>query len=242
MIEFFLICTTTLFVIVDPIAAVPLFLAMTPNDAPASRLRMARRAAFVCWGVLMAFAVAGDWLLGLLGITMQAFQLAGSVVLLLVALDMLRALPSRVRATNEETDAAIEKEDVAVTPLAVPMLAGPGAITTVLLFRSQVQTITHEILLLAAISLVSLLTYIILRLSIYGGRWLSPIANRLITRLMGLMLAAVAAQFALNALGMGTEIPRWRYNYQMHKLERSNADTHMICPLRLSVSLSTYIG
>ena len=114
---------------------------------------------------------------------------------------MLRALPSRVRFSDEEADAGVAKEDIAITPLAVPMLAGPGAITTVILLRNQADTFVKELLLLVAVVIVCGATYIILRLSIYGGRWLSPIATRLTTRIMGLLLAAIAVQFALNALG-----------------------------------------
>ncbi len=199
--EYFLLAVSTLFVIVDPIAAVPAFLAMTPSDTPEQRMRMARTAALVAAGVLISFALTGNLIFRLLGITISAFQIAGSIVLLLVALDMLRALPSRVRFTDEETDAGVAKEDIAITPLAVPMLAGPGAITTVILLRNQADTFMKELLLLVAVVVVCGATYIILRLSIYGGRWLSPIATRLTTRIMGLLLAAIAVQFALNALG-----------------------------------------
>lgn len=198
--EFFIVSLTTLFVIVDPIAAVPAFIAMTPSDPPTKRIKMAGIASIVTWAVLTFFAIAGDLIFRIFGLTIQAFQLAGSVILLMVALDMLRAIPSRVRLTEEETFAGAEKEDIAITPLGIPLLAGPGAITTVLLFRSQVDSFIKEALLLLSITLVSIGTYGILRASAYGGKWLSPIATRLITRLMGLLLAAVAMQFAINAL------------------------------------------
>lgn len=132
-----LLAFCSLFVIVDPLAAAPAFLAMTPTDSPEQRLRMARLACCVMGGVLLAFALGGKLIFKLLGITMPAFQLAASLVLLLVALDMLRARRSRVQATEEETVAGTEKTDIAVTPLAIPMLSGPGAISTAIVLKAR---------------------------------------------------------------------------------------------------------
>src|SRR5229473_3659947 len=135
--EYMLLAASSLFVIIDPLATVPAFLAMTPTDSPEQRIRMARLACCVMAGVLIGFAVAGKWIFKFLGITMPAFQLAASLVLLLVALDMLRAQRSRVQETSEETAAGVEKTDIAIAPLAIPMLAGPGAISTAILLQHQ---------------------------------------------------------------------------------------------------------
>ncbi len=188
------------FVIVDPLAAVPAFIAMTPGNLPADRVRMARLASVVMAGVLLAFAFAGRWIFKFLGITMPAFEIAASIVLLLVALDMLRAQRSRVLETREETDAGIEKLDIAVTPLAIPMLSGPGAISTVILLQNQAQNLPQQIALCVSILLVSGATYLILRVSEHGMQWLSPIALNIAIRIMGLLLAAVAVQFMINGL------------------------------------------
>lgn len=200
MIEYALLAISTLFVIVDPIAMVPAFLAMTPTDTPAQRIRVAKIASLTSAAVLLFFAWAGKLFFKLLGITLPAFQLAGAIVLLLVALDMLRAQSSPVRVTPAETDAGAEKSDIAVTPLAIPMLAGPGAITSAILLRNQADSVAKQIMLLTAILLVCASIYVIFRLSAHGARWLSPIALRLVTRIMGLVLAALAVQFAANAL------------------------------------------
>jgi multiple antibiotic resistance protein len=191
---------SSLFVIVDPLATVPAFLAMTPNDTPEQRIKMARLACWVAAGVLLAFALAGKWIFKFLGITMPAFQLAASIVLLLVALDMLRAQRSRVQETSEETAAGAEKTDIAVTPLAVPMLAGPGAISTAVLLHNQAVGLAQRLALYGCIVAVAFGSYVILRLSAHGARWLSPIVLNITARIMGLLLAAVAIQFALNAL------------------------------------------
>jgi multiple antibiotic resistance protein len=200
MAEYVLLASSSLFVIVDPIAVVPAFLAMTPHDSPRQRERMARLASFVMAGVLIAFALSGRWIFQFLGITLPAFQIAGSIILLLVALDMLRAQRSRVQETREETEAGTHKVDIAVTPLAIPMLAGPGAISTVILLHNQADGLTQDIALCACILGVSLGSYLILRLSATGARWFNPIAMKITTRIMGLLLAAVACQFMINAL------------------------------------------
>lgn len=198
--EFALLTLTSLFAIVDPFASVPAFLAMTPNDTPQQRMKMAKSASLMAAATLLVFAFAGQWIFKLFGITMPAFQLAASVVLLLVALDMLRAQPSRMRETSEETSAGAEKNDIAITPLAIPMLAGPGAMTTVILFQGQAETVARNLILCGSILVVALSAYVVFRLSARGASWLSPIALRIVNRIMGLLLAAVAFQFGLNAI------------------------------------------
>src|SRR5882757_4530553 len=174
--EYVLIATSSLFVIVDPLAVVPAFLAMTPTDSPEQRIRMARLACCVMAGVLIVFAIAGKWIFKFLGITMPAFQIAASIVLLLVALDMLRAQRSRVQETKEETAAGAHKTDIAITPLAVPMLAGPGAISTAILLQAKPADFFQSAALFGCILGVSLVSYLILRFAARGARWLNPIA------------------------------------------------------------------
>ena len=198
--EYILLASSSLFVIVNPLAAVPAFLAMTPTDTPQQRIRMARLACCVMACVLIIFSAAGKWIFKFLSITMPAFQLAASIVLLLVALDMLRAQRSRVQETHEETAAGVEKSDIAVAPLAIPMLAGPGAISTAIVMQNQAAGWLEVAALYLCIIGVSLGSYIILRLSVRGARWLSPIAMNITVRIMGLLLAAVAIQFAINAV------------------------------------------
>jgi multiple antibiotic resistance protein len=198
--EYILLAASSLFVIVDPLSTVPAFLAMTTHDSPEQRVRMARLACWVAAGTLLGFAVAGQWIFKFLGITMPAFQLAASVVLMLVALDMLRAQRSRVHETSEETAAGAEKTDIAVTPLAIPMLAGPGAISTAILLHNQAASLGQRVGLYGCIGAVFIASYLILRISATGARWLSPIAMSITTRVMGLLLAAVAIQFMLNAI------------------------------------------
>jgi multiple antibiotic resistance protein len=199
-IEYILLAVSSLFVIVDPLAAVPSFLTMTANDSPEQRIRMARLACCVAAGVLLVFAAAGTLVFKIFGITMPAFQIAASIVLLVVALDMLRAQRSRVRETNEEMQAGVAKTDIAITPLAIPMLAGPGAISTTILLQNEAHGIAEHIAVFGCILLVAFGSYLILRVAARGARWLSPIVMSIATRIMGLLLAAIAIQFILNAL------------------------------------------
>jgi multiple antibiotic resistance protein len=198
--EYTLLAFGSLFVIVDPIATVPAFLAMTPRDTPEQRIRMARLASIVMAAVLLIFAVAGKIIFKFLGITMPAFQIAASIVLLIVALDMLRAQRSRVVETTEETTAGAEKADIAITPLAVPMLAGPGAISTAIVMHARAADVAQHIALYASILAIALISYLIFRVSARGAGWLSPIAMKVTTRIMGLLLAAVAVQFMINGM------------------------------------------
>ena len=198
--EYAVLAFSSLFVIVDPIATVPAFLAMTARDSISQRLHMARTACLVVVGILMGFALIGQWIFTLLGITLPAIQVAGALVLLLVALDMLRAQRSPVQETAEETAAGATKEDIAVTPLAIPMLAGPAAISTVILLEAQAISWAQRGVLLACVVLVGLASYITLALGATGAKWMSPLAEKIMTRLMGLLLAALAVQFLFNGL------------------------------------------
>ena len=198
--EYILLAASSLFVIVDPLACVPAFLAMTRDDDERHRSRTAGLACVVVAIVLVGFAAVGKWIFRFLGITMPAFQIASSILLLLVALDMLRAQRSRVQETTEETEAGVSKDEIAITPLAVPMLAGPGAISMAVTLQAQAADLYQTIALYGCIIGVSVASYVVLRLSASGARWLSPIALKIATRIMGLLLAAIAIQFSLTAL------------------------------------------
>ena len=161
---------------------------------------MARMACVIAALLLITFTLVGEVIFRILGISLPAFQLAGSIILLLIALDMLRARRSRVQETREETAAAADMADIAVTPLAVPLLAGPGAISTVLLLKSKADSWDKLTALLVIIAAVSAVSYLVLALSARGAKWLGPVTLRVTTRIMGLLLAAIAMQFLLNAL------------------------------------------
>jgi multiple antibiotic resistance protein len=209
LLQYVLFAFSSLFIIVDPLATIPAFISMTADDSVQDRQRMARLACTVMAVVLIVFAVAGKWIFKYLNITMPAFQIAASVLLMIVAIDMLRAQRSRVQETKEETAEGSHKTDIAVTPLAVPMLAGPGAIAMVISLQTKAVDIFQHAALFGCIIGVSIVSYLILRVAARGAKWLSPIALRITTRIMGLLLAAVAIQFLINALqDLGVALPR----------------------------------
>src|SRR5271170_4352650 len=175
LMEFTLLALSSLFAILDPIAVVPAFIAMTAQDAPAAKLRMARLACSVAAGVLMLFAAAGDLIFKVMGITLPAFELAGSILLLRIALDMLYAKRSAARETEEEVAEGAAQEDIAITPLGVPMLAGPGSITTALILFHQAKGAAEVAALFVAIVLVCAAAYVILWVVVHGTRFISPL-------------------------------------------------------------------
>ena len=195
-----MLAASSLFVIIDPLATAPAFLAMTPNDSREQRLRTARVACMTAAGILLSFSLTGPLIFKIMGITMPAFQMAGSILLLQVSLDMLRAQRSRVKETDAETQAGVDKTEIAITPLAIPMLAGPGAISTTVLLQNEATTWAQHVALYLCIGAVCFVSYLVLRLSARGVQWLGPIAMSLAIRIMGRLLASVAVQFMLNAL------------------------------------------
>lgn len=203
MLDYAFLTFGSLFAIVDPFAAIPTFLAMTSHDSAKERRRMARTACITCAGVMSAFALLGPAIFRVFSITLPAFQVAGGLVLLLSALDMLRAQKSPLKETPEEVAEGMSKQDIAITPLAVPLLAGPGAITTSIVLAGRATTLTHKAVFFAIIALVGLVSYWTLTIAAESAKRLSSTFLNIITRLMGLLLAAIGVQFILSALKIG---------------------------------------
>lgn len=203
MLEYALLTFASLFAIVDPFAAIPAFLAMTAQDTVAQRRRIAQTASCTCAAVMMVFAAIGPAIFRTFGITLPAFQIAGGLILLLSALDMLRAKRSPLQETAEETEEGRSKQDIAITPLAIPMLSGPGAITTAIVLAEKAHGWGHRAIFYLCIAAVAYSTYWILDAAASGAKKLGPTVLNIITRLMGLLLAAIGVQFILTALKMG---------------------------------------
>ncbi|MBM3739171.1 MAG: NAAT family transporter [Acidobacteria bacterium] len=153
----------SLLAIVDPVAAVPSFLAMTANESSAHRRVIIRNACIACVGLLMVFALGGKLIFKVFSITLPAFRIAGGFILGMTAFDMLRAEDHR--ATPDEIEEGRRKVEIAITPLAVPILAGPGALSTVMLMMSRSTGLASALPVLTAIAVTGLACYIVLRLS-----------------------------------------------------------------------------
>ena len=200
LLQFSLVAFTSIFVLVDPIAAVPTFLAMTDGSDRMRRRHMALRAAWTCLVVLLVFSIAGTLIFKLFGITLAAFKIAGGLILGLIGLDMLKAKRSATKETPGDTEEGAEKEDVGIIPLGVPMLAGPGAISSVMVLMTQNPDWPHALVILAAIGATAALSYVVLAAADRISSHLHDSGIRILTRMMGLLLTAIAVQFVLNGL------------------------------------------
>ncbi len=198
ILEFSLVALSSVFFIVDPLAAIPSFLVMTAEDPEAKRRRMARQAAWTCLWVLSIFSLAGSRVFTLFSLTLPAFKIAGGIILFLVAIDMLQARRSGTQEVTEERLEGAEKDEVGVTPLGIPMLAGPGAISTVMVLMGQSRNWWQVIPVFAAIGITACASYYILAGASRVRRFLGETGIRILMRLMGLMLTALAVQFVLN--------------------------------------------
>ena len=199
-VRFSLLALSSIFFLVDPFATLPTFLAITQGYDPARRKRTARKGALTALIVLSTFAFAGEAIFRLFGITLPAFELAGGIVLLMIGLDMLQAKRSATQETPGDTQAASEKEDAGIVPLGVPMLAGPGAITSVMVLVGQVQSRWQMVAILISIAVTALISYLVLGHSTIVARVLGDTGIRILVRVMGLLLVALAAQYFVNGL------------------------------------------
>src|SRR5690606_37306308 len=157
--SFFLVSISAFFFVVDPIGLVPIFLALTRRDSPQKREKAARKATLIFFVVVSFFALGGGVGCDLLGVSLAAFKVAGGLLLLLTALDMLRSKQSDTRTSDQEIDAAARKEDIAIVPLAMPLLAGPGSIATAVVLTSRANSWFQISLVVVAVAAVALLTY-----------------------------------------------------------------------------------
>ena len=196
-----LLAVSALFFVVDPIGLVPIFVSMTAGYTAEKRKATARKATTIFVLVVCFFAVAGSVVFRLLGVSLPAFKIAGGGLLMLTALDMLRGSDTSHRSSDEEIDEATQKADIAVVPLAMPLLAGPGAIATVMVLTSRNAHPWDIPVVLIAVVVVGLSTYLILAASHWFDRILGTSGRSILERIMGLILAAIAVQFVLDGLG-----------------------------------------
>lgn len=203
--SFFFSSFVTVFFVVDPPAAVPLFISMTATYPADEKRRTAMRASLIAFVVLSVFAAAGGAIFRLLHVSLGAFRMAGGLLLFLLAVDMLRAQRSRQRTSPEEEAEAADTEDVSVFPLAIPMLAGPGATSAVMVLMTHAEQAWQTGTIFASIAVTAALTYGILRFASSIGERVGQTGLNVLQRIMGLVLAAIAMQFIVD--GIGTVLP-----------------------------------
>ncbi|MGK2963258.1 MAG: MarC family protein [Gemmatimonadaceae bacterium] len=197
--QFALVTFTSILFLVDPIAVIPAYLAFVRRESPQRRAATARAACVAAGLTLIIFAAAGDSILKLFGVTLPAFRIAGGLILWLVAMDMLRAKRSTQEGTEELKEGQL-KEDVAITPLGIPMLAGPAAMSTVMVLSAQAVGAASHAIVYASIIVVMLISWASLRVADRVFARLGESGIRVATRIMGLILAAIAVQFVLSGM------------------------------------------
>jgi multiple antibiotic resistance protein len=201
MIELFISAFATFFVVIDPPGCAPIFASLTSGASDQHRRSMALRSLAVAGLILLAFAVFGEAFLGALGISLDAFRIAGGIMLFLIALEMVFEKRQERRENRAET-AKAEKapEDISIFPMGIPMIAGPGSIASAMLLMSRGQGLAQDLVVLAALALVLLLTLAALLLAGPMMRLVGHRMEAMITRLLGVILAALAVQFVIDGI------------------------------------------
>lgn len=190
-----------LFVVIDPFGLAPMFAALTHGETVPSRRHTAVKGVLIAGAILLVFTLAGAGLLAYLKINTASFSIAGGILLLLLAMDMVLVRHSGLRLTTlREQEEAMNKTDISVFPLAIPMIAGPGALTTILLLRDAPVVSMETAVILLVLVVVLLLTLVMLLLSVQVGRLLGETGANVMTRLLGIILTALAVQYILNGL------------------------------------------
>jgi len=193
--SFTLLALTSVLFIVNPIAVIPTYLVITQKETAPQRAKTARRACIAAACILIAFAIAGTQIFKMFGITIDAFRVAGGLILWVVAMDMLHGV-RRTQEGHEEISEGSTKEDVALTPLAMPMLAGPGAISTVMVLAAE-GTAAERVAVYVAVLVTMGVSWLVLRVGERVVLRMGGTGIRVMTRIMGLLLAAIAIQFVL---------------------------------------------
>jgi len=191
---------TALFAIVNPLGAIPLLVTLTDGYDRKEKARVITRAVLTGFTVLIVFALFGNYIFAFFGITISAFRIAGGMLLTTVGFSMMRGQPPRTKSTPEEREEAADREDIGIVPLGIPMLAGPGSITTVMIFVSKSEGIPQVGAVLFSILATMLIAYF---LFIYGDRIFGKIGrvgSRAFSRIMGLIITAIAVEFIIEGI------------------------------------------
>lgn len=189
-----------LLAIINPFGVIPIFISMTADQNTVQRKKTIDRVALGVIIILLVTLFCGELVLTFFGITIASFRVGGGILILLMAIAMLHAKTSHIRQTEEEADESIEKESVAIVPLAMPLLAGPGAISTVILAAHKSAGVAHYIVIALGIVLLGAVVWGVLRLSPWIAARIGATGINIFTRIMGLILAAIAVEFIANGL------------------------------------------
>lgn len=197
---FFIYAFTSIFAIVNPVSGVMAFISMTAHLPKADKIYVAKRSVFIACIIAIIFSVLGDIVLKLFNITADSLRVAGGVLLFLVAIDMLFARTTRESITSEELKDASQRENISIFPIAMPLLTGPGAITTIIVLIKTAENLDSKLLVVGAILLTFIITFLIFRFSDYFNKVVGMTGMLVMTRLMGLFLGAIAVDFIFTGI------------------------------------------
>ena len=198
--QFFILCLTTLFTLINPIGITPLLVVMTERFSNEERINIAKKGSLTAFITLILFAILGSFIFKFFGITIEAFQIMGGILFFRNGLKMLDAKVGRSRTTPAEQEESQESDDIAISPIGIPLIAGPGAITATMLLSSQTPQIYSYATIGLSIMIVLSFVYIILRNGDVLINILGTSIMRIIQRLMGLILLVIAVQFIINGI------------------------------------------
>jgi multiple antibiotic resistance protein len=200
MTELFVSAFVTFFVVIDPPGCAPIYASLTTGATPPHRRAMAIRAVLVAAMILVVFALFGEKLLGALGISLDSFRIAGGIMLFLIALEMV--FEKRTQRREERAKEVMEApvEDVSIFPMAIPMIAGPGSIASTMLMMARSEGLTGSLMVLGALGAILALTLVALLLAGPMMKLLGHRVETVVTRLLGVILAALAAQFVIDGI------------------------------------------
>ena len=196
--QFFILCLTTLFTLINPIGIAPLLMVMTERFSKDERVKIAKKGSATALITLLLFAILGSLIFSFFGITLEAFQIMGGILFFRNGLRMLDAKVGRSRTTPAEQEESQESDDIAISPIGIPLIAGPGAITATMLLSSQTPQIYSYLNLGLSVMIVLTFVHVILRNGDVLMRVLCTSIMRIIQRLMGLILLVIAVQFVIN--------------------------------------------
>ena len=197
---FALLAFSSILVMVDPVAAVPIYIANTASYSPAHRAAVLRRALVTAFVVLTGFGLLGTFIFRVFGITTEAFRITGGIILFGIGWEMLQARRSRTRTTQEEEEEGGLKEDVGIIPLGIPLLAGPGAITTVITLLAQADSPLERVAVYVVIVVVLLISWAVLGVAPLVVRRLGTTGINVIERIMGLIVMVIGVQFVVDGI------------------------------------------
>ena len=208
--DFFILCFSSLFTLINPIGIVPIFISITEGYTKRERDIIALKSVIFSFFILVLFGIIGDFIFSFYHITIHGFRIAGGILLLKISFDMIESKRSRTKTTPKEEKEAEEKNEIAYTPLGIPLIAGPGSIASIMILSSESAADNNDkILLLSALILVLFITFITFKLSKILSKRFGKLGLRIMQRIMGLILMVISIEFILK--GIKDSIQNWNF-------------------------------